>query len=122
MRYIKFYDINRKMHAAPRASVCNTISGLCWKHHGLDIKIEDQETGDEFCFEDITTLMTLGDIFSLGGTVKIIAIGEYPIETLRNSAEMVGAIFSFKDTSSNSHEVLYRAHYGYPPGEKPEAK
>ena len=122
MEYIQTYDINRKMHARPFADVVRTVGDLEFEHDGLTIKLEASKTGESFDCESIINLLMVGSPFNIGEKVKIITMGEYPIETLKKYADRVGGIFSFKDTSRTTWEEIYKREYGCYPDEKPSKK
>jgi phosphotransferase system HPr-like phosphotransfer protein len=123
MEYSQIYDINRRMHARPYTDVVHAIIDLHEKYDRLEIRLEEPETGKGFKGESIITLLTIGSrSFHLGGKVKVIANGEYPFEILKECADEVGNIFSFKDISRTTWEILYKSEYGHYPDEKPIKK
>ena len=122
MEYAQIYDINRKMHARPCVEVIQTFKDLRKRNNGLDIRLEEPLTGENFDCESISKLLTVGGPFNVGGKVKVIAIGEYPIEKLKEFVDSLGNIFSSKDTSPTTWEVLYKREYGHYPDEAPAQK
>ena len=110
------------MHARPLVDVVQTVGDLRRKYRGLDIRLEEPGTGEDFDCKSIITLLTIGGPFHLGGKVKVITNGEYPMETLKECADRVGGIFSFKDTSQTTWEVLYKSKYRHYPDEEPSRK
>ena len=107
MEYSDIYDINRKMHAAPRCDVFQKIKELREQHPGLEIILEEPETGEHFDWEKIILLLTIQGPFTMGRKVKVTAIGEYILETLRECADGVGSIFSLKpEEDRTTHDIL----------------
>ena len=94
------------MHARPICDVIQTAIDLRSNHENLNIQLQDPATDENFDSESILTLLTIGSPFRMGGKVRVIVTGEYPIETLQECANEVGGIFSFKDTSRTAWEVL----------------
>jgi hypothetical protein len=121
MKYINTYDINRKMHAAPLIKIINEFVELHERFKNLEIKLEEPETRKSFDIKDVTTLLSYGP-FHIGGKVKITTKGDYPIEILKECTDNIGNIFSFKDTSRTTWEILYKSEYGHYPDEKPIKK
>ena len=110
MKYIHTYDINRKIHVRPFREIVEIVAELYKEYESLDILLKEPKTGNEINCESIIRLITRGLPFYKGGKVEIIIKGEYSLKILKECADRIGNIFSFKDDSETLLERLYKKY------------
>lgn len=121
MEYSQIYDINRKMHMGPLGEVVRIITDCREKFNGLDVTLKEPDSDMEFNGRGILALLTISPFYN-GTKVEIIAKGNYPKDKLKECVDRVGRIFSYRDTSRTTWEILYKSEYGHYPDEEPARK
>jgi hypothetical protein len=96
MQYSNTYEINRQMHLRPLGELINLVSKIQLEANGLEIMIEDPNTKKKVVPDSILRLAILAAVLETDRKAKIIAQGNYSIETLKAYADQVGMIFSKK--------------------------
>ncbi len=95
--YTGVYRVGRQMHARPLTEVVKLVCSFPKPYGDLDIRVRN--SGDDpkdvlaANARSVMSLMTDRIGKRQGSSVDIIITGEYPIETLKKCADMVGKMF-----------------------------
>jgi len=107
-KYDHIYDINRIFHVRPYCKIIETVAELYKEYESLDILLKELKTGEEFNCKSIIRFVMGGLLFYKRGKIEITIKGEYSLKILKDCADRIGDIFSFKDDSETFSDLAYK--------------